>query len=71
MPINYGDLECSAFMIARAEREADASLDTVRTEGCRCSERQLYEVGCECGVEEEDYLDPVWDADEIDYRNGR
>lgn len=27
MAINYGDLECSPFMIARAEREADARLD--------------------------------------------
>lgn len=31
MSINYGDLEGSPYMIARAEREADARLNTTGT----------------------------------------
>lgn len=31
MSINYGDLEGSPFMVARAEREADARLNTTGT----------------------------------------
>ena len=53
MAINYGDLECSPYMIARQEREADAQLEAA------CQEE-----------DEDEYLDPVWDAEEIDYRKG-
>ena len=44
--VNYGDLECSPWAIARQESAADAALDAGYCERCQ-RELELADCGCE------------------------
>ena len=44
--VNYGDLECSPWAIARQESAADAALDASYCERCQ-RELELADCGCD------------------------